>query len=101
MREDDLAGDALRPVTVRGADIVVARSGDGRVCAIAAACSHMGGPLADGMRDGDEVVCPWHGSRFDLCTGDVVHGPAVYAQPRYETRVREGVIEVRLAKGGA
>ena len=52
------------------------RSGD--VCAIAATCCHLGGPLDDGARDGDTVVCPWHGSRFDLCTGEVQGGPAVY-----------------------
>jgi nitrite reductase/ring-hydroxylating ferredoxin subunit len=43
------------------------------------------------------VVCPWHGSRFDLCTGEVRAGPAVYPQPRYETRVRSGLVEIRIA----
>jgi nitrite reductase/ring-hydroxylating ferredoxin subunit len=38
----------------------------------------MGGPLAQGSREGDTVTCPWHLSRFDLRTGAVVEGPAVF-----------------------
>jgi nitrite reductase/ring-hydroxylating ferredoxin subunit len=58
----------------------------------------MGGPLSDGKRDGDAVICPWHGSHFDLCTGEAEGGPAVYPQPRYEARVRAGKVEIRAAK---
>jgi nitrite reductase/ring-hydroxylating ferredoxin subunit len=95
--EAELSGDAVREVDVRGDAVVVARAADGAICAIAARCSHMGGPLADGRREGDTVVCPWHGSRFDLCTGDVLDGPAVFEQPRFEARVQAGRIELRRA----
>jgi nitrite reductase/ring-hydroxylating ferredoxin subunit len=40
----------------------------------------------------------WHGSRFDLRTGAVEHGPGVYPQPRYEARVRAGKVEIRAAR---
>ncbi len=70
------------------------------VCAIAAVCSHLGGPLEQGERDGDTVVCPWHGSRFDLCSGRVVDGPAVFDQPAYDARVRKGRLEIRLRPPG-
>jgi nitrite reductase/ring-hydroxylating ferredoxin subunit len=97
--EQDLNGGKLVGVELEGEPVVVSRSEEtGEVCAIAATCSHLGGPLADGERDGDTVVCPWHGSRFDLCSGEVRGGPAVYPQPRYETRVRTGKIELRVAK---
>jgi nitrite reductase/ring-hydroxylating ferredoxin subunit/uncharacterized membrane protein len=97
--EGDLDGGKLCRVDLEGEAVVVARSEQtGEVCAIAATCSHLGGPLDKGARDGDVVICPWHGSRYDLCTGEVVGGPAVYSQPRYETRVRAGRIEVRAAK---
>jgi nitrite reductase/ring-hydroxylating ferredoxin subunit len=79
--------------------VVVSRSeASGEVCAIAATCSHLGGPLDEGKRDGDTVVCPWHGSRFDLCTGEVQGGPAVYPQSRYETRIHSGKVEIRIAQ---
>jgi nitrite reductase/ring-hydroxylating ferredoxin subunit len=79
--------------------VLVARSEEtGEVCALAATCSHLGGPLDKGRREGDTVICPWHGSRFDLCTGEVLAGPAVYPQPLYEARLRAGKVEVRAAR---
>ena len=100
--ESELNGGRLVGVELEGEAVVVSRSAEtGEVCAIAATCSHLGGPLADGDRDGDVVVCPWHGSKFDLCTGEVRGGPAVYPQPRYETRVRSGKVEIRIAKQDA
>ena len=79
----DLTEGALIAVEVDGEPVVVARSSAGGVCAIAAKCSHVGGPLNEGERQGDTVICPWHQSRFDLCTGAVIDGPAVFPQPRY------------------
>jgi nitrite reductase/ring-hydroxylating ferredoxin subunit len=32
-------------------------------------CPHRGGPLGEGTLDGTVVTCPWHGWRFDVCTG--------------------------------
>lgn len=96
--DEGLAEGELARVEVDGVAAVVSRSAeDGRLCAIAATCSHLGGPLDEGERDGDVVTCPWHGSRFDLCTGEVVSGPAVFPQPRYEARRYAGRIEVRRA----
>lgn len=69
------------------------------VLALNATCSHMGGPLAEG-RLVDEwcVECPWHASRFDFRDGEVTQGPAAYPQPKYETRVRDGQVEARVAR---
>lgn len=98
----ELEGEALREVEVDGVPVLLARSRSGEVCALANICTHLGGPLAEGSREGDTVTCPWHGSRFALRTGQVVEGPAVFAQPRIEARVRDGKIEVGLpAAGGA
>jgi 3-phenylpropionate/trans-cinnamate dioxygenase ferredoxin subunit len=35
-------------------------------------CPHMGGSLVDGNLDGNHIVCPRHGSIFDVTTGKVV-----------------------------
>jgi nitrite reductase/ring-hydroxylating ferredoxin subunit len=97
--ESDLNGGKLVGVELEGESVVVSRSDEtGEVCAIAATCSHLGGPLDKGEREGDSVICPWHGSRFDLCSGEVQGGPAVFPQPRFETRVRAGKVEIRAAK---
>jgi nitrite reductase/ring-hydroxylating ferredoxin subunit/uncharacterized membrane protein len=95
--EADLHGLDFKSVTVDGTSVLIARSQSGELCAIANTCSHLGGPLGDGSRDGDVVVCPWHGSRFNLCSGAVIEGPAVFTQPRYHVRVNDGKIELRAA----
>jgi nitrite reductase/ring-hydroxylating ferredoxin subunit/uncharacterized membrane protein len=92
--EGELRGDELRQVDVEGVPVLLARTQAGEVCALANTCTHLGGPLAEGAREGDTVTCPWHGSRFDLRSGAVVEGPAVFEQPSLETRVRDGKIEI-------
>jgi nitrite reductase/ring-hydroxylating ferredoxin subunit/uncharacterized membrane protein len=74
--------------------ILLYKKGD-TVCAISETCSHAGGPLSEGELHGNVVQCPWHGSRFDVCTGQVTGGPATVSQVRYETRIQNGQIEVR------
>lgn len=81
---------------VAGSTGVVASRQPGGVRVLADRCSHRGGPLSDGSVEGGCVTCPWHGSRFDLATGDVVRGPAVVGQPAYRTReTPDGSVEVR------
>jgi nitrite reductase/ring-hydroxylating ferredoxin subunit/uncharacterized membrane protein len=97
--EDDVPDSGVTGVTVDGVDVVLARV-DGKVCAIAGTCTHLGGPLARGERDANAIVCPWHDSRFDLCSGQVINGPAVYPEPVYDVRVEHGRVSVRPSKHG-
>jgi len=97
LEEAELPEDGMRRVEVEEVGVLLSRSSGGEVCAIAATCNHFSGPLEQGERDGDTVVCPLHGSRFDLCSGEVIDGPAIFPQSRYETRLREGMIEVKAA----
>lgn len=55
----------------------------------------LGGPLSKGTLGDCSVTCPWHGSRFRLTDGAILNGPTTFPQPAYETRVRDGKIEVR------
>jgi nitrite reductase/ring-hydroxylating ferredoxin subunit/uncharacterized membrane protein len=72
----------------------------GTVHAIAARCTHAGGPLEEGDVDQELcVTCPWHGSRFRLTDGSLVRGPASSPQPSFEVRVGEGNVEVRVREG--
>jgi nitrite reductase/ring-hydroxylating ferredoxin subunit/uncharacterized membrane protein len=88
LREGELAsGDA------EGTAILLVRK-DGRIHAMADRCSHRGCSLHEGKLEGDQIVCPCHGSRFGL-DGSLAAGPAAYPQPALETRVQEGKIEVR------
>ena len=40
------------------------------------ACTHAEGPLHTGDLRGNQVVCPWHNSCFDVTNGEVTCGPA-------------------------
>ena len=93
-RESELTDGEPFGVEVEGARVVLVRD-LGRVYALAATCSHAGGPLDEGtVRDGT-IQCPWHHSRFCLDDGAVERGPAAAPQFTYATRVRDGVIEIR------
>ena len=48
----------------------------GTFCATEAKCTHRQGPLSKGKLDGSTVTCPLHGSQFNVCTGEVLRGPA-------------------------
>lgn len=98
LSESELPEGGIRGLTAEnGVEIVLSRSADGEIRAISGICSHFGGPLAEGEREGDTIICPWHESRFDLCGGKVIDGPAIFPQSTYETRVRDGNIEVKAA----
>ena len=44
--------------------------------AIGNICTHLGGPLNEGKLEGYDVECPWHGSKFDVRTGEPTRPPA-------------------------
>ncbi len=54
---------------IDGEEIAVFRSRDGHVFAVENRCPHRGGPLAEGVMGDGKVVCPLHGHKFDLATG--------------------------------
>ena len=60
-------------------------------------CTHDGGPLAEGILDGDVIECPRHGARFDVKTGAVLCLPAVTPVPVYDVKVVGDEIKVGWA----
>ncbi|WP_375484924.1 Rieske 2Fe-2S domain-containing protein [uncultured Jatrophihabitans sp.] len=92
---DDLpTGDTLTAVEVAGIPVLVAVR-DGQPVALADRCTHRGAPLHEGEVVDGCVVCPWHGGTFSLDDGSVQSGPATRPQAVFETRVREGRLQVR------
>jgi ferredoxin-nitrite reductase len=71
---DEIAEGAGKAVTVDGIPIAVFRRGD-RLCAIENVCPHAGASLAEGVLDGDEVLCPLHNFRFNVTTGACATDP--------------------------
>jgi len=94
MNMEDLEEGKLTRVDAAGIPAVLYKQG-GTIYAIGAVCTHLAGPLDEGTCENGEVTCPWHGSRFRMSDGAVVNGPAVYAQPTFAVRVRNGKIELR------
>jgi 3-phenylpropionate/trans-cinnamate dioxygenase ferredoxin component len=68
---------------------------EGNYYAIGNVCTHMGGPLNEGTLEGYDVECPWHGSKFDVRTGEPIRPPARQAIPIYEVKVENNNILVR------
>jgi nitrite reductase/ring-hydroxylating ferredoxin subunit/uncharacterized membrane protein len=85
-------------VELRGAPVMVLRRGSD-VIALAATCPHRGAPLDRGTFGPETVTCPWHGSCFALGSGALVSGPSSSPLPRYDARVRNGIVELRAAQG--
>jgi nitrite reductase/ring-hydroxylating ferredoxin subunit len=90
---EDLEGGKL--VEVSGQKIAMCILG-GTYYAIENGCPHRGGPLAEGMVAGDEVICPWHGSRFNIKTGVVLTPPAPRGVKSFPVRVAGNDVEVEI-----
>ena len=63
-----------RNFVVQGQRIAVFRTRTGEVFATQAECPHRAGPLSDGLLGGSTLVCPLHGWKFDLRTGQALYG---------------------------
>ena len=90
MLDDASLGEGeARCVEAGGTAVMVVRR-EGALYALSNHCSHRGGPLHEGELDGLNVHCPWHDSVFDLRDGALIHGPAAYPQPAWDTRGQDG-----------
>jgi NADPH-dependent 2,4-dienoyl-CoA reductase/sulfur reductase-like enzyme/nitrite reductase/ring-hydroxylating ferredoxin subunit len=76
-----------------GDPVLLARVGDDYF-AIGATCSHYGGPLAEGVLDGDTVRCPWHHACFSLRNGEALRAPALSPVPCYRVERRGDTVVV-------
>jgi len=94
LRSDALAENTMARARVGKADVLLVRQ-NGRVCALAHDCAHLGGPLSEGTLKDGSVICPWHGSEFALEDGRVLTGPSTHNQPCLDVRERDGQIEVK------
>ena len=76
--------------------LVVLANVDGAICALRDQCSHEAYPLSDGELDGGDIVCAYHGARFDACTGARKALPAVLPVQAFPVDVRDGEIFVEV-----
>ena len=68
---------------------------DGELYAIEDVCTHDGGVLTGGAVEDDVIVCPRHGARFSIRTGEVLSPPAYEDVPTFPVRIEAGIVQVR------
>ena len=94
-RLQDFPLDTATPVKVGGTTYVVVRRGEAEdeVCVVLDKCPHAGLSLTKGPKGGyaDGVItCPWHNSKFEVCSGenlDWTPGFAGLSAPRWSRRL--------------
>jgi nitrite reductase/ring-hydroxylating ferredoxin subunit/uncharacterized membrane protein len=94
LSESELATDTPTKVDASGRAVLLVKQG-GQVFALDDTCVHAGCSLAGGKVDGRSIICPCHGSQYELDSGAVLNGPATRAEPTLSVRLRNGMIEVK------
>ena len=94
-RVSQVASGTGTVISAEGRAIAVFNVG-GTFYAIANECTHLGGPLGKGRLDGTTVTCPWHGSQFDVTSGEVKKGPARRSVATYPVRVQGDDVFVQI-----
>ncbi len=92
----ELAPGERRVVDVDGVPVAVFNL-DGEYFAVKDECPHDGGVLSNGMLEGEVIVCPRHGARFSLRSGEVLGPPAYEDLPTYAVRVAAGRVQVEAS----
>ena len=67
---------------------------EGKIYAIEDRCSHDDGPLGEGDLEGCIIMCPRHGAKFDIRTGEVVRMPAAFPCRTFPVKVEGGKVLV-------
>jgi NADPH-dependent 2,4-dienoyl-CoA reductase/sulfur reductase-like enzyme/nitrite reductase/ring-hydroxylating ferredoxin subunit len=89
-----------------GEAVLLSRRG-GDVFAVGASCTHYGGPLAEGLIEGNTVRCPWHHAIFSLRTGEALSPPALSPLSSWSVEARGerlfviGKAKARVTSAGA
>jgi len=92
----DIPQGGMRLVHFNSQRIAVYNVG-GNFYATSDECTHAGGPLTEGILKGDEVICPWHDSCFNVITGEVTCPPADEPLKTYRVIIDGEIGRIELA----
>jgi nitrite reductase/ring-hydroxylating ferredoxin subunit len=93
--EDELEEGGSATLFVGGERLALFGAED-EVHAVSDTCTHAGASLSEGGVRDCVVRCPHHGAPFDLRTGEALGYPASEDLRTYETKVKDGVVYVRI-----
>jgi len=68
---------------------------DGTYYAIEDVCTHDYGQLTGGDMEGCQVVCPRHGAKFDITSGEALTAPAYEPVDTFPIKVEDGKVYVQ------
>ena len=94
-RTEKVQENELKQFSLKGYEILVINLNKKFYC-LEARCTHAGAPLAEGELEDGVLQCPWHGSRFNIETGEVVRGPAKKQLRVFNTIVKDNNLFVEL-----
>ena len=94
-RTVDVQESEMKQFSFKGFEILVINRNKKFYC-LEARCTHAGAPLAEGQLENDVLKCPWHGSRFNIETGEVIQGPAKKQLRIYYSAVKDNNLLVEL-----
>lgn len=83
-------------VNVAGKDIACYEV-EGKIYATDNICTHGHARLSDGFLEGQEIECPLHQGRFDVCTGKALCAPLNQDIKIYPVKIEGGRIFLNLA----
>lgn len=92
----------LTPGSVTGAGRYAVGNSEGEVFALTRRCRHLYADLANGSIDeAGCLVCPWHGSKYDVETGRMVRGPqGIFAKiPGLQSALKALTVVLPLGRG--
>lgn len=91
---DEISIGEMKSFVIKDKEILIANV-DGEFFAIDNRCSHMGGNLSDGTLIDDIVICPRHGSRFNIRNGEAIMGPKLLIIRLGTKNLRVHKLEIR------
>jgi nitrite reductase/ring-hydroxylating ferredoxin subunit len=94
-KTEEVRENELKRFMLSGNEILVINRNNKFYC-LEARCTHAGAPLAEGALENGVLKCPWHGSRFNIETGEVVRGPAKKRLRIYYSIVKDNNLFVEL-----
>ncbi len=93
LKTSDLPPCEMKLATLGATEVLVANV-NGRFCAFGNICPHEEAPLEDGELEGDVLTCPWHLTRFNVFTGEVIDGVTDEPIQVYEVRVEGSDVQI-------
>ncbi len=91
----DLKPGQKRLATAGGKKLLVTNI-DGKYYCMGGLCTHVGGPLWDGVLEKNIITCPWHGGQFDVTTGKCLRSPPKQDETSYKVEQKGNELFIEI-----